>query len=160
MENCSRLLDRIRQAADGRAEALAIAQEFRASRQALPGFGHHLHKPDDPRSIKLLALAEAEPDLPGDSLKALRLLAAAIDETYGKHITINATGAVAALLSEIGVPTALMRGFAVISRAAGLVSHVAEEQQSPSGRFIWETIDHAIPYVGKGKSHQRDGEPS
>ncbi|CUJ48804.1 citryl-CoA lyase [Achromobacter xylosoxidans] len=160
MENCSRLLDRIRQAADGRAEALAIAQEFRASRQPLPGFGHHLHKPDDPRSIKLLALAEAEPDLPGDSLKALRLLAAAIDETYGKHITINATGAVAALLSEIGVPTALMRGFAVISRSAGLVSHVAEEQQSPSGRFIWETIDHAIPYVGKGKSHQRDGEPS
>ena len=62
MENCSRLLDRIRQAADGRAEALAIAREFRASRQPLPGFGHHLHKPDDPRSIKLLALAEAEPD--------------------------------------------------------------------------------------------------
>ena len=61
MENCSRLLDRIRQAADEEAEALAIAREFRASRQALPGFGHHLHKPDDPRSIKLLALAEAEP---------------------------------------------------------------------------------------------------
>lgn len=162
MENCSRLLDRIRQAEDGRAEAgraeaLAIAREFRASRSALPGFGHHLHKPDDPRSIKLLALAEAEPDLKGDSLKALRLLAAAIDETYGKHITINATGAVAALLSEIGVPTELMRGFAVISRAAGLVSHVAEEQQSPSGRYIWETIDHAIPYVGRGKT-QQDGE--
>ncbi|MGE8618200.1 MAG: citryl-CoA lyase, partial [Achromobacter spanius] len=54
----------------------------------------------------------------------------------------------------------LMRGFAVISRAAGLVSHVAEEQQSPSGRYIWETIDHAIPYVGKGKTHQQDGEGS
>ncbi|KAG0774373.1 hypothetical protein G6F22_014114 [Rhizopus arrhizus] len=113
----------------------------------MPGFGHHLHKPDDPRSIKLLALAEAEPDLDGASLNALRLLAAAVDETYGKHITINATGAVAALLSEIGVPTDLMRGFAVISRAAGLVSHVAEEQQSHSGRYIWETIDHAIPYI-------------
>lgn len=159
MENCSRLLDRIKQAADGRAEALAIAREFREQRRPLPGFGHHLHKPDDPRSIKLLALAEAEPELQGASIKALRLLAAAIDETYGKHITINATGAVAALLSEIGVPTDLMRGFAVISRAAGLVSHVAEEQQSPSGRYIWETIDHAIPYVGKGKSHQHgDGD--
>ena len=66
----------------------------------------------------------------------------------------------AALLSEIGVPTALMRGFAVISRAAGLVSHIAEEQQSPSGRYIWETIDHAIPYVGKGKSHQNGGDAS
>ncbi|MGV2896044.1 citryl-CoA lyase [Achromobacter sp. AGC78] len=160
MENCSRLLDRIKQAADGRTEALAIAREFREQRRALPGFGHHLHKPDDPRSIKLLALAEAEPDLDGASLRALRLLASAVDETYGKHITINATGAVAALLSEIGVPTNLMRGFAVISRAAGLVSHVAEEQQSPSGRYIWETIDHAIPYVGKGKTHQQDGEGS
>jgi citrate synthase len=160
MENCSRLLDRVRQAADGEAEALAIAREFHASRRALPGFGHHLHKPDDPRSIKLLALAEAEPELQGDSLKALRLLASAIDATYGKHITINATGAVAALLSEIGVPTDLMRGFAVISRAAGLVSHVAEEQQSPSGRYIWETIDHAIPYVGAGKTHQQgEGQP-
>ena len=83
-----------------------------------------------------------------------------MDAAYGKHITINATGAVAALLSEIGVPTALMRGFAVISRAAGLVSHVAEEQQSPSGRYIWETIDHAIPYVGQGKSHQNSGDAS
>ncbi len=62
MENCSRLLDRIHQADDGRTEALAIAREFRESRSALPGFGHHLHKPDDPRSIKLLALAEAEPE--------------------------------------------------------------------------------------------------
>ena len=81
-----------------------------------------------------------------------------MDSTYGKHITINATGAVAALLSEIGVPTELMRGFAVISRAAGLVSHVAEEQTDPSGRFIWETIDHAIPYVGKGRTHHTQGE--
>lgn len=157
MENCARLLDRIRRAAKPQAEALEIAREFRAAKSALPGFGHHLHKPDDPRAIKLLALAQAEAELGGESIRALRLLADAVDETYGRHITINATGAVAALLSEIGVPTELMRGFAVISRAAGLVSHVAEEQQSPSGRYIWETIDHAIPYVGKGKTHQQGG---
>lgn len=156
MENCSRLLDRIRHADDPQAQAQAIAAEHRANREALPGFGHHLHKPDDPRSVKLLALAEAEPDLDQSAVRALRLLAQAVDTAYGKHITINATGAVAALLGGMGVPTDLMRGFAVISRAAGLVSHVAEEQQSPSGRFIWETIDHAIPYVGKGKSHQQE----
>ena len=155
MENCSRLLDRIRQAADGPAEALAIAREHRASRSPLPGFGHHLHKPDDPRAIKLLALAEAESELSGESVQALRWLASAIDETYGKHITINATGAVAALLSEIGVPTDLMRGFAVISRAAGLVAHIAEEQKDPSGRFIWDTIEHAIPYVSPSASQGR-----
>ncbi|MFC4274065.1 citryl-CoA lyase [Achromobacter aloeverae] len=151
MENCSRLLDRIGSAADPRAEALDIARTLRAERRPMPGFGHHLHKPDDPRAIKLLALAEAEPELAGTSLRALRSLAAAVDEVAGRHITINATGAVAALLGELGIPTALMRGFAVISRAAGLVAHVAEEQESPSGRFIWDTIDKAIPYVGEGR---------
>ncbi len=156
MENCSRLLDRIRSADDPRGEALDIARAHRAQKHAMPGFGHHLHKPDDPRSIKLLALAEAQPELAGDSVRALRTLAAAVDEVAGRHITVNATGAVAALLGELGIPTALMRGFAVISRAAGLVAHVAEEQESPSGRFIWDTIDNAIPYVGKGKSHQSE----
>lgn len=159
MENCSELLDRIGRAEDPTAEAHLIAKEHREAKLAVPGFGHHLHKPDDPRALKLLAIAEAEPELDQSKVQALRQLAQAIDTVYGKHITINATGAVAALLGGVGIPTELMRGFAVISRAAGLVAHIAEEQQSPSGRFIWETIDHAIPYVGKGKSHQQ-GEPS
>ncbi|OZI59458.1 citryl-CoA lyase [Bordetella genomosp. 11] len=151
MENCAGLLGRLVDAADPEAEARDIVLGYRESRAHLPGFGHHLHKPDDPRALKLLALGEAEAELPGHWLRALRLLARVVDDIHGRHITINATGAVAALLGEIGVPTALMRGFAVISRAAGLVSHIAEEQQEPSGRFIWDTIDHAIPYVGKGR---------
>jgi citrate synthase len=148
MENCSRLLDRLQAAADPDAEALAIAREHQARRQAVPGFGHHLHKPVDPRAYKLLDLARAEPDLSGAHLRALETLSRAVDTVAGKPITINATGAVAALLGEIGVPTEVMRGFAVISRAAGLVAHVVEEQQSPSGRFIWETVEEAIPFVG------------
>lgn len=157
MENCSLLLDRMLQSEDSAVEARVIVQEHRAGKKALPGFGHHLHKPDDPRALKLLALAKAEPDLGGKWIGALELLARTVDEVYGRHITINATGAVAALLGELSIPTNLMRGFAVISRAAGLVSHVAEEQQDPSGRFIWDTIDREIPYVGAGKSvhHQK-----
>ena len=73
-----------------------------------------------------------------------------MDSVASRPITLNATGAVAALLGEIGVPTNVMRGFAVISRAAGLVAHIVEEQNSPSGRFIWDTVEHAIPYVGEG----------
>lgn len=149
MENCAVILDRLISAKDPNALAIEIVNEMKASKQHLPGFGHHLHKPDDPRSIKLLALAEAEPELLGAHIKALRLLSKTVDQVYGRHITINATGAVAAMLGEIGIPAKLMRGFAVISRAAGLVSHIAEEQEVPSGRFIWDTIDQAIPYVGK-----------
>ncbi len=147
MENCAGLLERILASGDPDQEAKEIAMSFKASRGHLPGFGHHLHKPDDPRSIKLLALGRAESELDQRYISALQALSTAIDDVYGKHITINATGAVAALLGEIGVPRQLMRGFAVISRAAGLVSHIAEEQRVSTGRFIWDTIDQAIPYV-------------
>ncbi len=150
MENNAAILERIVQSDAPEQLAESIVLEIKKNKQHLPGFGHHLHKPDDPRSIKLLALTEAEKELPGNYVRALKLLAATVDRIYGRHITINATGAVAAMLGEIGVPSKLMRGFAVISRAAGLVSHIAEEQQDPAGRFIWETIDHAIPYVGNG----------
>lgn len=149
MENCSELLDQILKSPDPEQTAREIALHYKETRSHLPGFGHHLHKPDDPRSQKLIALAQAEGDLPQDHLNALLTLSRVIDETYGKHITINATGAVAALLGEIGIPVRLMRGFAVISRAAGLVAHIAEEQRDPAGRFIWDTIDHAVPYVRK-----------
>lgn len=145
MENCSRLLAPIISAADPGAEALRIAREHRARRAAVPGFGHHLHKPVDPRAYKLLALGRAEPELAGAHLDALHHLSRAVDEVWGRPVTINATGAVAALLGELGVPTEVMRGFAVISRAAGLVAHIVEEQKSPSGRFIWETVEHAMP---------------
>ncbi|NBW05805.1 MAG: citryl-CoA lyase, partial [Alphaproteobacteria bacterium] len=51
-----------------------------------------------------------------------------------------------------GIPVGIMRGFAVISRAAGLVAHVMEEQQSPAGRTIWELVDKTIPYTGNAKT--------
>jgi citrate synthase len=146
MENCSILLDEIITLPDQQEAALAIATRYKHQKKPLPGFGHHLHKPDDPRSLKLLDLADSEPTLERQYIEALKQLSRAVDQVYARHITINATGAVAALLGAIGVPSRLMRGFAVISRAAGLVSHIAEEQNIPSGRFIWETIDQAIPY--------------
>ncbi len=147
MENNATLLDQLVKAENPRSLATQIVTDVRRQRGHVPGFGHHMHKPDDPRSVKLLALARAEPELPGHHIHALETLAEVVDEVYGRHITINATGATAALLGEIGVPPRLMRGFAVISRAAGLVAHIAEEQHTPAGRYIWDTIDHNIPYV-------------
>lgn len=148
MENCARLLDRIGAAADPQAQAAQIALEHKALKQPVPGFGHHLHKPVDPRAYKLLDLARGEPELRGDRIRALEQLSAAVDEAAGRPITINATGAIAAVLGEIGVPANVMRGFAVISRAAGLLAHIVEEQQEPSARFIWDTVERAVPYAG------------
>ena len=135
------------------ARARAIAQRVRAAKQPIPGFGHPHHKPDDPRSPRLIALAE-EAGVPGRHIRALRLLAAEVDAAWGRHLTINATGAIAALLGEIGVPREVMRGIAVVSRAAGLVGHIREEQLDPAARAMWEAVNEGIPYTGKWFSHR------
>ena len=85
-----------------------------------------------------------------DEFFSLFLIAALVAGIVFTVIGLLIIEPVAALLGEIGVPTNVMRGFAVISRAAGLVAHIVEEQNSPSGRFIWDTVEHAIPYVGEG----------
>ena len=110
-----------------------------------------MHKPDDPRTPKLFALAASE-GVPGDHIAALRTLSAAVDECLGKHITVNATGAIGALLGEIEIPTAIMRGIAVISRSAGLVAHIAEEQQTPSMRYMWDLVEENVPYEAEPHS--------
>jgi len=155
MEGCAANLEEILAAgkdaggAEGEAaRARAIAQRVRAAKRAIPGFGHPHHKPDDPRSPRLLAVAE-EAGVPGRHIRALRLLAKEVDAAWGRHLTINATGAVAALLGEIGIPQEVMRGIAVVSRAAGLVGHIREEQLEPSARHIWNVVADAVPYAGK-----------
>jgi citrate synthase len=149
MEGCAGILEKLVADADGvEAAAKREVEAARAEHRYLPGFGHHLHKPDDPRSPKLFEIARAQADVDSRYIEALELLSAAVDAAYGKHLTINATGATAAVMLGIGVPARIMRGFAVISRAAGLVAHIMEEQDCPTGRAIWEVVEETIPYTG------------
>lgn len=150
MEGCAMNLEEILAVPEPRrqAAARAIAQRVRAAKQPIPGFGHPHHKPDDPRSPRLFQVA-AEAGVAGAHISALRQLATEVDVAWGRHLTINATGAIAALLGEIGVPREVMRGIAVVSRAAGLVGHIREEQLEPSARHIWEVVSGSIPYSGK-----------
>ncbi len=151
VENSAKNLKLLIDAPEGvEAAAQEMAQRYRSAREPIPGFGQHLHKPDDPRAAKLMEIGKAHPRFEGKYLQALEALSRAVDAAFGKHITINATGAVGALLGELEVPPELMRGFAVISRAAGLVAHIAEEQRIPTARHIWDVIDHEIPFRAAG----------
>ncbi|QJW83327.1 citryl-CoA lyase [Ramlibacter terrae] len=145
MEGAAALLDDIVQSPDMQEAARAVAQQHAQAKRPMPGFGHPFHKPDDPRAAPLLELARAE-GAAGRHIEALTLLAAEVDRAYGRHLTINVTGAVAAVLGEIGVPAQIMRGLAVVSRAAGLVGHIHEEQQRPSARYMWDPVAKNIPY--------------
>lgn len=148
MEGCAELLQRIVSAEDGAAEATRIAVEHRGSRTPLPGFGHPTHKPDDPRALRLLELARTR-KIAGAHVAAVTALSAAVDAAYGRHITINATGAIAAVLGDCGVPAEIARGFGLIARCAGLVGHLYEEQHKPTLRAVWEAAEMAVPYEAK-----------
>jgi len=148
MENNAKILREITTSDEGLdAAARRIVQDHKANRKHMPGFGHHLHKPDDPRTPKLFEIAEGA-GCEGTYINALKRLGEIVDEVAGKHITINATGGISALLSEIGVQPEVMRGFAVISRSAGLVAHIADEQREGTARTIWDVVEHEVPYEG------------
>lgn len=123
------------------------AENFAADGTPVPGFGHHIHRPDDPRAPRLLEIAR-EHGVDGPHAELLVALSAALDAAKGKHITINATGAVAAVLSDVGYPWHSLRGFSLIARSAGLIGHILEEGQRPTARFLWDTAEREIPYEG------------
>lgn len=150
IEGCARILEQgVRDAADYESYARTVVADHLGRKATLPGFGHRLHKPDDPRAQKLLALGR-EAGCDAGHVALLEALGRALDAASGRHITINATGAIAALLLEIGMPVEVMRALAVVSRCGGLPGHLVEERRTRSGRRIWRLVDEAIPYEAEG----------
>jgi citrate synthase len=149
IEQAAEVISGIVADADQRAAVTRIVADFARRGLPLPGFGHHLHTPDDPRSKALLELASRH-QVAGLHCEALLHLGRELDRVAGHHITINATGAVASILCDMGIPVRIMRGFALLSRAAGLISHLAEEQERPAGRYIWDVVDRAMAADTKG----------
>ena len=146
MEGCAHILEEASQAPDPPRFLAEVVTRYRADRRPVPGFGHRTHRPDDPRTPRLFQVA-AEAGLDRRFVPLLRTLGMVVDDAAGRHVTINATGAIAALLLEIGIPVPIMRAMAVVSRAGGLAGHVLEEQKTGSARIIWDLSREGIPFA-------------
>jgi citrate synthase len=94
-----------------------------------------LHKPADPRAGKLFDIAQAN-GLSGNYVALMQRIAGEAEKQLGKSLPVNATGAIVALASELGMPWNIVRGVGVIARAIGLVGHIREELKSPLAREI------------------------
>ncbi len=116
--------------------AKAIVSDFMSNRKQIPGLGHHLHKPIDPRSKKLFEIAQQH-GLRGKFVSLLEAIQAEAEARTSRLLPINATGAIGALCCELGLPRAAARGVAVIGRSVGLVGHLVEEAHSPIAKEIW-----------------------
>jgi citrate synthase len=133
------------------AAALAVAREHRKERKALPGYGHPLHKPVDPRAERMIALAR-ERDVAGRSVEAALALTKAAAEVWGKPLPMNVSMTIAATLRDVGVPPGLIRAVPILARTAGLIAHCIEEAEAPIGFLMaskgGEAIVHAVDAGG------------
>jgi citrate synthase len=122
----------------------AVARELAAGRR-IPGLGHPVHKVEDPRTPRIYAIAEETGQL-GPHLRRLRELAEAHREQSGRELPINGAGVAGAALADLGFPVALLRGFALLARTAGLLGHLAEEMEHPLGMPLYREVDERATY--------------
>ena len=98
----------------------------------LPGYGHPLHKPVDPRAERIIALAR-ERGIAGRSVEAALALTKAAAQTWGKPLPMNVSMSIAATLRDVDVPSGLIRAVPILARTAGLIAHCIEEEETPIG---------------------------
>jgi citrate synthase len=145
MENAARMLYEARPEGRPRAELEAIAArivaEHREAGRIIPGVGHPLHKPVDPRTPRLFEIAETN-GFAGPYIALMQLIGQEAEKASGKQLPINVTGAIGAMCCELGFPWHIVRGIGVMARAVGLVGHLLEESRNPIAVEIWQRAEH------------------
>jgi citrate synthase len=120
------------------------AKTVLAENKRMPGLGHPIHKPIDPRTVRLFQIARET----GHYGKYCSLMEE-IAKTRG--ITLNATGAIGAIACELGLDWKIVKGLGVMARAVGLVGHILEETKEPMAEEIWLRVDEEASAHNKPK---------
>jgi len=127
--------------------ATAVIKAYRAERRAIPGYGHPLHKAADPRATRLIEIATGA-GCAGRFIQIAQLTERLLPTIVGKSLTLNVSGAIPAVLLDVGYTVAALKGIPILARAASLVAHLLEEQQRPIGFVLSHAAGAAIEYDG------------
>jgi citrate synthase len=125
----------------------SLVADKRARREAIPGFGHPLHKAGDPRALRLLALAETL-GANGPHAMAVREIEAVLPELTGRDLRMNISAAIPAVLLDAGFPLGALKGVPLLARTASLIGHLLEEQSRPIGFAMAHAASAAVTYDG------------
>ena len=128
--------------------ASEIAHRIRAARGKLPGFGHPVHRPLDPRAERILQLAD-ERGVSGPNVALARAFRDAAAEAWGRPLTMNVAMPIAAVMLDLGFPAASVKAVPILARTGGLLAHLAEEQQQPLGFLMASHAEEAVTYERK-----------
>ncbi len=148
-EECARLLEQgqrdVRSGQQPEAVADRIVRSVHASGKRIPGFGHPVHRPLDPRAERILELADARA-VSGPHILLARCLRDPVATVWGKPLTMNVAGPVADGVLDLGFSSPAVKAVPILARTAGLLAHLAEEQQCPLGFAMAASAEQAVEY--------------
>jgi citrate synthase len=148
-ESCARLLEEAQEkvASGGAPVAVTrdVARAIHAAGGKVPGFGHPVHRPLDPRAERILELADAR-GVSGPHVLLARSLGDSVAEAWSKPLTMNVAMPIAAVMLDLGFPSAAVKAVPILARTAGLLAHLAEEQRDPLGLLLAARAEEAIEY--------------
>jgi citrate synthase len=138
----------VAEGADPENAAAHVAAAVHMRGEKMPGFGHPLHKPLDPRAERILVLA-AERGVAGRHVDLARHFVPAVKAAWGRPLPMNVSMPIAAVLLDLGFPPAMIKAIPLLARTAGLLAHLGEEQERPIGFLMAAAGEDAIAYDGK-----------
>jgi citrate synthase len=152
-EACAKLLVETREQVDAGEEPEAVARKtalaIHASNERLPGFGHPVHKPTDPRAERILELAD-EREVSGTHVALARSFRDAAAEVWEKPLTLNVSMPIAAVMLDLGFPPDAVKSVPILARTAGLLAHLAEERADPIGFLLAAEAEDSVSYEPPG----------
>jgi citrate synthase len=139
-EECARLL-----AKNHGRDSVEVAREVHDAGEKMPGFGHPVHTPVDPRAERILELAD-ERGVNGPHTELARGLRDAVAQVWGKPLTMNVSMPIASVMLDLGFPASAVKAVPILARTASLLAHLAEEQEEPIGLDLAKKAEEAVEY--------------
>jgi citrate synthase len=122
-----------------------LVGELRAAGKKVPGFGHPVHEPVDPRAQRILELAD-ERGVSGPHVQMARRLESEVAATFGKPLPMNVAMPIAAVLLDLGYPASTVKTLPILARTASLLAHLIEEREEPLGFRMAAAAEEAAGY--------------
>lgn len=112
----------------------ALVDTLLAQGGRVAGYGHQWHKDGDPRAPFLLEAAKAL-GVAGIACELMTAMEDSLARRKGRRIPVNVDGAIAAILTDMGIDWRYSRPLMIVGRAMTLAALAVEEMKAPSKQW-------------------------
>lgn len=130
---------------------LELAREIHEAGGKVPGFGHPMHRPLDPRAERIMELADQR-GVSGPHVDLARCMRDTVAQVWRKPLVLNVSMPIAAVLLDLDFPPAFIKAIPLLARTGGLLAHLAEEQQNLIGFALAGHAEEAVSYSANSRT--------